>query len=233
MKDVCARTGLARSAVHHYIREGLLPRPRKTGRNSAVYDEEFVGRALLIKTLQAKTHLPLAAIREMLNGLPDGVAATIDPDQLAGVTRTIADTLRLSSERDVSREELLRGLPVGEKDLEGLARAGLIEPARRRGKTFLSPLDARIVLAFARIRGAGATAERGFVGSPQVFAAYRKHLNALARVEAAEAARLAKSLAGDRDLAEFTRRAAEAADELIAALHRKALVKAMSALTQR
>lgn len=63
MRDVCARTGLARSTIHHYIREGLLPQPRKTGRNAALYDEEFVRRAQLIKSLQEKTHLPLRAIR--------------------------------------------------------------------------------------------------------------------------------------------------------------------------
>lgn len=232
MKDVCARTGLARSAVHHYIREGLLPRPEKTGRNSAYYTEEFVNRALLVKTLQAKTHLPLAAIREMLNGIPNGVAGSIDPERLTGVTRTIADALRLASEREIPRGELLRDTPIAERDLDGLARAGLIEPLRRGGRILYSPLDVRIALAFARIREAGATAERGFVGSPEVFRAFRTHLTELARVEAKEAVRLLKSLASNVDLAGFTQRTAEAADELIAALHRKALVKAMSELTK-
>src|SRR5689334_20322022 len=48
MRDVCARTGLARSTIHHYIREGVLPKPEKTGRNTAWYDEDFVKRAQLV-----------------------------------------------------------------------------------------------------------------------------------------------------------------------------------------
>ncbi|MCA1830355.1 MAG: MerR family transcriptional regulator, partial [Actinobacteria bacterium] len=70
MRDVCARTGLARSTIHHYIREGLLPKPEKTGRNTALYDEEFVRRARIVKALQEKTHLPLAAIRKTLAAMP-------------------------------------------------------------------------------------------------------------------------------------------------------------------
>lgn len=228
MRDVCARTGLARSTIHHYVREGLLPRPRKTGRNMAYYDEDFVRRAQLVKALQAKTHLPLAEIREMLNGMPDDAVGAVDPARLVDLTRQIADTVRMASERDVPRAELLATTDVTAGDLDGLARASLIEPIRRGGAPHYSPLDVRIALAFARIRQAGAIDGRN-VG--HVVRAYRKHLTELARVEAREALRTFRSLT-TQDVVDYTRRVTEASDEVIAALHRKALVKALSELTR-
>jgi len=230
MRDVCARTGLARSTIHHYIREGLLPKPRKTGRNTAVYDEDFVRRVRLVKTLQEKTRMPLAEIRETLSGLSDAAVETIDPDRFTGVTATIADRLRLASEREVSRTELaeMSGLKPGE--LDGLARAGLIDPIRRGNATVYSPVDARVVLALGRIRGAGATMERGFAGTPEIIDAYRRHLTELARTEAREMVHMMRSLAG-MDVEAFVERIADPLGDLVAAMHRKALVEAISEMS--
>ncbi|HMY59542.1 MAG TPA: MerR family transcriptional regulator, partial [Pseudomonadota bacterium] len=66
MKDLCARTGLPRQAIHFYIREGLLPEGRKTGRNMAYYGEEHIERIALIRRLQEERFLPLRAIKVVL-----------------------------------------------------------------------------------------------------------------------------------------------------------------------
>lgn len=226
MRDVCARTGLARSTIHHYIREGLLPKPHKTGRNTALYDEAFVRRVQLVRTLQAKTHLPLARIKETLDGV--GEVGDIDPDTFTGVTQTVAARLRLASEREVSRDELVTMSGLAPAELDGLARAGLIEPGP--DQTY-DPVDVRIVLAMARIREAGATAARGFGGSSQIVDAYRKHLSALARTEAREMVRMMRSLA-DMDVDGFVSAIAEPLSDLIAAMHRKALVHAVTELME-
>jgi DNA-binding transcriptional MerR regulator len=213
MRDVCARTGLARSTIHHYIREGLLPKPHKTGRNTALYDEGFVRRAQLIKTLQQKTHLPLAAIRETLEGTPS--VATVDPDRFVNVTRTIADELRLASERATPRKELLATTGLRPAELDGMALVGLVEP----DGDLYPPVEVRIVHALLRLRDAGATPERGFVGSPSLLKAYRTHM------------RMLKPLA-EIDLDPFVDRMLEPLGDLISALHRKALVHAVTELTQ-
>jgi DNA-binding transcriptional MerR regulator len=230
MRDVCARTGLARSTIHHYIREGVLPRPEKTGRNTAFYDEDFVRRAQLVKTLQEKTHMPLASIRETLNGMPDAAVETIDPERFTGVTRTIADSLRLASERELSRAELIERSGLRPAILDGLAAGGLIEPIERGTRVVYSPLDARIVLAFVRILEAGATPERGFTGSAEILDAYRTHLTELARVEAREMVRMMRPLT-EINLEEFVAQTAEPLGEMVAALHRKALVQAVTEIT--
>jgi DNA-binding transcriptional MerR regulator len=227
MRDVCARTGLARSTIHHYIREGLLPKPPKAGRNTAFYDEGFVQRARLVKALQAKTHMPLAAIRDTLDGMPKGAVDAIDPERFAGVTQRIANELRFASEQELARAELLEATGFKPTELDGLATARLVEPSPRG--TY-SPLDARIALAIARIRGAGATIERGFAGSAQIIGTYQRHLTEIARTEANEMVRMMGSLA-DIDVEAFVQHILEPLGDLVAALHRKALVQAVSELT--
>ena len=66
MKDLEARTGVSREAIHFYFREGLLPEPERPKRNVALYSEEHVVRIRAIKQLQQERSLPLEAIRPIL-----------------------------------------------------------------------------------------------------------------------------------------------------------------------
>ena len=52
IKELVERTKVSKETVHYYIREGLLPKPRKLGRNIADYDERYIDRILLIKEIQ-------------------------------------------------------------------------------------------------------------------------------------------------------------------------------------
>ena len=71
MRDVVRETGLPRETIHFYVAEGLLPRPKKTGRNTAFYSWEHVRRARLVKSIQEKHFLPLRAIRALLEDADD------------------------------------------------------------------------------------------------------------------------------------------------------------------
>lgn len=227
MRDVCARTGLARSTIHHYIREGILPQPERTGRNTAFYDEDFVRRAQLVRALQEKTRMPLAEIRETLNGMSDETVGQIDPDRFAGMARRITDSLRLATEQPVARADLLAMTGLRAAELDGMAKVGLIDDTDP-----VEPLDVRIVLALVRIREAGATVEAGFAGSPQIIKSYRKHLNDLAKAEAREMVRLMRSLSR-MDLDRFLEQTVDPLGDLVAAVHRKALVNEISDLLGR
>jgi DNA-binding transcriptional MerR regulator len=227
MRDVCARTGLARSTIHHYIREGVLPQPTKTGRNTALYDEEFVQRAQLVKTLQERAHLPLSRIKEAMARMPEGTAQSIDLDRVTTVAQSVADALRLLPGREMSKAEMSSETGLSAGELDGLSRASLID----RGPRY-SALDARIASAYARLRQAGASVDRGFAGSSQIVRAYRKYLDELAKVEAREMLRVMPALAGmSTNVDEFVRQASEPLGEFIVALHQKALVKAIAAIT--
>ena len=75
------RTGVRRSTIHFYLREGLLPAPQKTASSRALYSEEHVRLLLRIGELKASGH-PLAEIRTLLD--PDLARARDEATDLAG-----------------------------------------------------------------------------------------------------------------------------------------------------
>lgn len=68
MRDLEKASGVGRETIRYYIREGLLPEPLRTSRNSASYSDAHVKRLRTIKRLQEERFLPLAVIRSLLDG---------------------------------------------------------------------------------------------------------------------------------------------------------------------
>jgi DNA-binding transcriptional MerR regulator len=66
IRELVQHTGVSKETVHFYIREGLLPRPRKRGRNIAEYDDSYIDHIHFIKELQDLYFLPLAVIKNIL-----------------------------------------------------------------------------------------------------------------------------------------------------------------------
>jgi DNA-binding transcriptional MerR regulator len=83
MAELSARSGVPRETIHFYLREGLLPRPRKGGRTVAYYGEEHLERLRTIRRLREEKYLPLAVIRRLLD--TPAAAAERDVDVLAEV----------------------------------------------------------------------------------------------------------------------------------------------------
>lgn len=83
MAELSARSGMPRETIHFYLREGLLPRPRKGGRTVAYYGEEHLERLRTIRRLREEKYLPLAVIRRLLDA--PAAAASRDVDVLAEV----------------------------------------------------------------------------------------------------------------------------------------------------
>ncbi len=66
IRELVKHTGISKETIHYYIREGLLPKPRKQGRNIAEYDESYIERIRLIKELQDRYFFPLGVIKNIL-----------------------------------------------------------------------------------------------------------------------------------------------------------------------
>jgi DNA-binding transcriptional MerR regulator len=66
IKELVQRTQIPKETIHYYIREGLLPKPRKRCKNMADYDESYIEKIRRIKELQYHHFLPLAVIKEIL-----------------------------------------------------------------------------------------------------------------------------------------------------------------------
>jgi len=83
MRELVAESGVPRTAIHHYQREGLLPPATKTAPNAAVYGDEHVRRLQLIRALRGEElgPLPIDGVREVLDlvdrGIEPAVAAAL------------------------------------------------------------------------------------------------------------------------------------------------------------
>lgn len=86
MAELAARSGVPRETIHFYLREGLLPRPRKAGRTVAYYDEGHLERLRLVRRLREEKYLPIAVIRRLLDS---PAAAERDIDALAEVLNIV------------------------------------------------------------------------------------------------------------------------------------------------
>jgi DNA-binding transcriptional MerR regulator len=73
MRELERRSGFPRATILFYIKEGLLPQPRKTAKNMAVYDRRFVDGLHLIQELKEKHKLSLPQIKDVLQRSTGGV----------------------------------------------------------------------------------------------------------------------------------------------------------------
>jgi AcrR family transcriptional regulator len=64
--ELVERTGIPAPTIHHYVRRGLLPRPRRVSSNRFAYDRRHEHALLLIRVLRERRRLPLSVIRRVL-----------------------------------------------------------------------------------------------------------------------------------------------------------------------
>ena len=182
MKELCARTGLPRQALHFYIQQGLLPEGRRAGRNMAYYSEAHVERVRLIRQLQEERFLPLKAIRALLEEKDDAftprqrlliseVRARVGPALRPGV-RALERADALCKRSGVSRAEL--------RKLEGLGFLALRKDAA--GRAAVARDDAYVVEVWGELKRAGFDARHGF--GVEDLALYETAVSALLRQEA-------------------------------------------------
>jgi DNA-binding transcriptional MerR regulator len=84
MAELARASGVSRDTIHYYLREGLLPKPLKSGKTVAYYDDAHLERLQLIRRLREEKYLPVAVIRRLLEAGPKG-AQHRDLDTLADV----------------------------------------------------------------------------------------------------------------------------------------------------
>ena len=85
MKELAEATGLPKSAILHYVAQGLLPEPVRTGPNMAYYDLACIERIKYIKTIQRRYAFPLGKIKMILSRKDEGK----DAESLIELSETI------------------------------------------------------------------------------------------------------------------------------------------------
>lgn len=154
MRDLERASGVGRETIRYYIREGLLPEPSRASRNSARYSDEHVARLRAIKRLQEERFLPLAVIRELLEG--DDGGRWLLPDEFASLDAALAQRLAEAGPSRVALAEL--GLPAS---MAGHLNDGLVTVA---GDGTVSARDAAILRTIRQLDAIGFTPELGFDG---------------------------------------------------------------------
>ncbi|MCD6584550.1 MAG: MerR family transcriptional regulator [Desulfobacteraceae bacterium] len=66
ISELVKTTGVSKETIHYYIREGILRKPRKTGKNTADYNETHVDQIRTIKALRENYFLPIPVIRKLI-----------------------------------------------------------------------------------------------------------------------------------------------------------------------
>ncbi len=158
MKELEARTGVSRESIRYYIREGLLPQPKKPKRNVAEYGALHVERTQLIKRLQDEHFLPLKVVKKVLNKVADEAAlsALSRPGLAQLLSALVQDT---EDQAPVSSADLAASTCLSIEEIEGMAEAQAI---RIDENGVLAARDAEIVRLWADARTAGFTSERGY-----------------------------------------------------------------------
>lgn len=163
MKELSDITGVNGPTIRYYITQGLLPKPYKTHKNMAYYDESYVETILLIKKFQKEYFLPLDVIKNaieelghekvpyMANELVDKLvqAKQMDWMEPASVNKLV---------QAMARDELLDVSKISEDDLASAISAGLI--FEDENKCF-NVQDVKIAMLIAEVRGF-LSEEKGF-----------------------------------------------------------------------
>ncbi|MDP6978374.1 MAG: MerR family transcriptional regulator [Myxococcota bacterium] len=155
MGELAARTGVEKSTIQHYLREGLLPGPaHRPHRNMAYYSADLVERIGLIRELQTRRSLSLARIRDLL----------ADHQSLDAVRRWL-DQQELNIEpsaRPVGRKALRQETGLRPEELERLEALGFVRPRKQGRGVRYSATDSATVRSVGAMRRAGLNEENGF-----------------------------------------------------------------------
>ncbi len=138
ISELVQRTGVSRETVHYYIREGLLPKPRKRGRNVADYADGYVERIRLIKEFQDRYFLPLAVIKNILKHQ----RKSSEGQSLLSLRREYFRPVDHLLPHEIDGEEAFRkATGLGRKWLAKMEEWGIINPEIRSGRKFYSQDD--------------------------------------------------------------------------------------------
>jgi DNA-binding transcriptional MerR regulator len=215
MKELAEASGVSAGTIKHYLREGLLGEGDgivKTSRNMAWYPPELVERIRLIKQLQEERFLPLKVIKSMLDEDPERTRALVELEDRILERALAGDSARASA------AELRRRYDIPQEVLNRLSELEVLTPSSRG----YGARDVEIVEAISRFRAGGYDERIGFTVYDTL--RYKAALEQLVREEVQVLLdRLAGELDPDRAV-DLISAGLEPLNELIAALHQKALV---------
>jgi DNA-binding transcriptional MerR regulator len=219
MRDLVRESGLPRETIHFYMQQGLLPRPVKTGRNTALYTPEHLERLRRVRELQERQFLPLKAIRAILDDTADEGFTPEQEDLVRRVRATLGGWVNAQQHPMVAVSDFVP-VRVPRRELRELVAAGLVRVHGPADAGTLAEDDAVILECWAQFKEAGLGPDRG-VG-PAEFSLFDAAMEQLVRREARLALR---AYAGEpaEEVSKVVEQAGPIIGRLLSAMHRKRL----------
>jgi len=142
ISELVKRTGIPKETIHFYIREGLLRKPRKSGVNSAEYNERYVDQIQLIRDLRENYYLPIPEIKKVVKEFKKQSPSDQAVSQF--YSRFFRPADRLLTKEVIGRETFRQATGLGRKWLDKAEEWDLITPEKRNGDVVYSPDDLAI-----------------------------------------------------------------------------------------
>jgi len=136
ISELVKRTNVSKETIHYYIREGALPKPRKSGRNIADYDESMVEQIGLIKDLQENFFLPLSEIKKIIKQRKKHSLA--DKVKFGFLTKYVRPVDQIFFSTVTGRDNFLKETGLSEKWLSKMEQWGIITPETQNGTMIYS-----------------------------------------------------------------------------------------------
>jgi DNA-binding transcriptional MerR regulator len=169
IRDLVKHTGVTKETVHYYIREGLLPKPRKQGRNIAEYDDSYVERIRFIKELQEHYFFPLGVIKNILKNQKKSPEVQSFLDLRREYFRPVDQFMP----NEISGEDPFReATGLGRKWLARMEEWEIITPEVRNGQKVYSQDDIALGKLIVEMDNIGLGPKDGF--DPEALKQYRE-----------------------------------------------------------
>ncbi len=126
ISELVKKTNVSKETIHYYIREGALPKPRKSGKNTADYDEETIEQIQLIKDLQENFFLPLSEIKKIIK--QQKKHSLVDKVKFRFLTKNVRPVDQISFNTITGRDNFMKATGLSEKWLDQMEAWGIITP---------------------------------------------------------------------------------------------------------
>lgn len=174
LRELVKITGVSRETIQFYLRDGILPKPRKRDRGQADYGEHYVELLQLIKDLQEKHFLPLAVIKKIVRRLKK--TSPSEEHYFRLQSEFFSPVEQFLSQQEIDNEEEFRkNTGLSRKWLARAEEWNVITPEHREGKKIYCPEDVAIGKVMVEMDNAGLGPKDGF--DPEVLRLYRDHLH--------------------------------------------------------
>lgn len=158
IRTVVRETGVSKELVHHYLRQGLLPRPQ----DRALYDDQQVRLLRQIRLLREDHHLPLETIRDLFESFdfdPARIESLTLCDSLGKRISRFATQGELLSPETMTAEELVASVGISRERLAEYVESRMVIPDVVDGEERFSVYDANVIALAERGGALGVTFE--------------------------------------------------------------------------